>query len=373
MLGRRRATAVLTPALRRSHAGVGAAPDGSGERDRRRRPLRCRRPCRRMGGTADRGCCASSSTRPSDDSTAAVRWRRLARYVCALGAATVVVSLDAARRRAAPRSAELGAPVVALGTPVGAAGAACSAARCDRGARGRRRAPTSPSARQPPGRARSATTSPTSSGAPAPRRSSPCPKRLQRRAVVDYIDLPSRNRRELARVAAAPASAGASPTTAVSTPACSGWPATCRAASAAAGSSATSAAGPRPSSVASPTEARGRGSTACAPASTTPAIVEPPADEFPRPALRVPGLVPVPAAPGRRRVVRPVRAAAAAQAAAGVPRRVRRRVPGLDARRSASSTASRSPGALDDIGEVLDAPLGRHRADPRRVRARSSR
>ena len=46
--------------------------------------------------------------------------------------------------------------------------------------------------------------------------------------------------------------------------------------------------------------------------------------------LRVPRVVPLPAAPGRRRVVRPLRPAAAAPAAAGVPRGVRRAVSGVD-------------------------------------------
>ena len=138
---------------------------------------------------------------PTDGSTAAVRWRRLAAYVCGMGAATVVVTLGASPAEVAELEAELRAPVTVLGT--------------SRGGRwqGVTKALLSPWRSWPP--------APTDV-ALARRRVEEhlggddpdlvwcagadaflaVPKRLQGRAVVDHVDLPSRNRRELARVAA---------------------------------------------------------------------------------------------------------------------------------------------------------------------------
>ena len=85
-----------------------------------------------------------------------------------------------------------------------------------------------------------------------------------------------------------------------------------------------------------------------------------------RAALRVPRLVPLPAAPGRRRVVRPLRPAATAPAAAGVPGRVRRAVPGLDALvRSAARHRGHRPRST--IRARARRALCRDRPDPRRV------
>ena len=140
---------------------------------------------------------------PTDGSTAAMRWRRLAAAVCRLGAATVVViTLSASTSDVAELSAELGVPVVVLGN-----------SRQGRW-RGLFTAFTRPWRSWPPARtdiararaghrgAPRAATIRTSSGAPAPTRSSPSPSACSRRSVVDYMDLPTRNRQELARVAA---------------------------------------------------------------------------------------------------------------------------------------------------------------------------
>ena len=154
----------------------------------------------------DRG--ASDGTRvlcvfleaPLDASTVSVRWRRLAAVVCALGLATAVIVLDASPGDQAWLSAQLGVPVVALGV-----------ARRSRG-RGLAAALARPWRSWPPTRTDVAS----ARGALADLiRDDPpdliwcagaeaflaVPKRMRKRGVVDYVDLPSRNRRELARVA----------------------------------------------------------------------------------------------------------------------------------------------------------------------------
>lgn len=137
---------------------------------------------------------------PVGDSAVALRWRRLARYVAELGDTTAVVTLSVAPEDEALLAGELGAPVVALDTT-----------RQGRW-RGLSRALLRPWRYWPPAR---------TDAAAARRRMEhvidgadpdlvwcagaeaflAVPKRLRQRAVVDYIDLPSRNRRELARVA----------------------------------------------------------------------------------------------------------------------------------------------------------------------------
>lgn len=138
---------------------------------------------------------------PVGTSTGSVRWRHLARYVCSNGAATVVVVHRAAPEDLVLLSAELGADVVAL-----------DIARHGRG-RGVVRAVTRPWRSWPPtrtdvGAAREAIAEHLRGSAPdviwcaGSEAWLALPKEHRRRAVVDLIDLPSRNRRELARVAA---------------------------------------------------------------------------------------------------------------------------------------------------------------------------
>jgi hypothetical protein len=137
---------------------------------------------------------------PVGGSTIAVRWRRLARYVCGTGAATVIVSLTASAEDAAALEAELGAPVVVLGTSrQGRWGGVFKAllqpwrswppARTDVASARRRMADVVAAAE------------PDVIWCAGAEAFLALPKGLQSRAVVDYIDLPSRNRRELARVA----------------------------------------------------------------------------------------------------------------------------------------------------------------------------
>ena len=137
---------------------------------------------------------------PVGASTGSVRWRRLARYVCSRGTATVVVVHRTAPDDLVMLAAELGADVLAL-----------DVARDGRG-RGVVRALAMPWRSWPPARtdvgaARQAIARQLGGSDPeviwcaGPEAWLALPKGLRRRAVVDLIDLPSRNRRELARVA----------------------------------------------------------------------------------------------------------------------------------------------------------------------------
>jgi glycosyltransferase involved in cell wall biosynthesis len=151
---------------------------------------------------------ASDSTRvlcvfqdaPLDASTVSVRWRRLAVAVSGLGLATAVVVLDATPDDQAWLAAQLGVPVVVLG-----------AGRRSRG-RGLAAALSRPWRSWPPTRidvvsARAALDELISDDPPdliwcaGAEAFLAVPKRLRPLGVVDYVDLPSRNRRELARVA----------------------------------------------------------------------------------------------------------------------------------------------------------------------------
>jgi glycosyltransferase involved in cell wall biosynthesis len=138
---------------------------------------------------------------PRGASTVSVRWRRLAAAVCGLGLATAVIVLDATADDQAWLSAQLGVPVVALGAARRSRGRALAAALAR------------PWRSWPPTRADVATAR---SALDDLIRDDPpdliwcagaeaflaVPKRLRKLGVVDYVDLPSRNRRELARVAA---------------------------------------------------------------------------------------------------------------------------------------------------------------------------
>jgi hypothetical protein len=134
------------------------------------------------------------------DSSIAVRWRRLARVVCGMGDATAVVTLAAEAADQVELGAELGARVATLGT--------------QRQGRlvGGMRALTQPWRSWPPARAHAAAArrrleelidghDPDIIWCAGAEAFLAVPKRLQGSAVVDYIDLPTRNRRELARVA----------------------------------------------------------------------------------------------------------------------------------------------------------------------------
>lgn len=138
---------------------------------------------------------------PTGGLSTAVRWRRLAGVVCGLGSATAVVTLDATADDAAELGDELGAEVVTLATTrQGRVG-------------GLLKAFARPWRAWPPARTDVAVArrrledviagdDPDLIWCAGAEAFLAVPKRLQDRAVVDYIDLPSRNRRELARVAA---------------------------------------------------------------------------------------------------------------------------------------------------------------------------
>ena len=138
---------------------------------------------------------------PVDGSAAATRWRRLARSLAELGTATAVVCLDASPDDQARLGAELDARVVTLDTRRrGRGGAALNAV-------------VRPWRSWPPARIDAATArrrladviaddEPDIIWCAGAEAFLAVPKRLQDRAIVDYVDLPSRNRRELARVAA---------------------------------------------------------------------------------------------------------------------------------------------------------------------------
>ncbi|MET0325901.1 MAG: glycosyltransferase [Ilumatobacteraceae bacterium] len=137
---------------------------------------------------------------PTDDTAGSVRWRRLAQYVCTLGAATVVVLQGLTPDEEVLLSAEFGAPVVAMdivrrGRWRGLLGALVRPWR------------SWPPARTDVGAARAAIGAQLEGGLPdvvwcaGGEAWLALPNRLRRRAVVDFIDLPSRNRQELARVA----------------------------------------------------------------------------------------------------------------------------------------------------------------------------
>ncbi len=138
---------------------------------------------------------------PLDESTGSTRWRHLARFATELGPAMVVVVLDADESQRAWLGEQIGAPVHTLG-----------AAR-----RGRWRGITAAISRPwrswPPARTDVAAAraglerllagkTPEIVWCAGAEAFLALPRRLRSRAVVDYVDLPSRNRRELARVAA---------------------------------------------------------------------------------------------------------------------------------------------------------------------------
>jgi hypothetical protein len=138
---------------------------------------------------------------PIGDSIAAVRRRRLARFVCDMGEARVVVARGVSDEHAASLGAELGGPVSSLGTR-----------RQSRWA-GFWKAVLTPWGSWPPARTDVGTArqrldellagaDPDIIWCAGAEAFLALPKRLQDRAIVDYSDLPSRNRRELARVAA---------------------------------------------------------------------------------------------------------------------------------------------------------------------------
>jgi hypothetical protein len=137
---------------------------------------------------------------PVGDSTVTLRWRRLARYVCGIGEATAVVTLSVSPEEGEVLAGELGARVVDLDAP-----------RNGRW-RGLWRALLRPGRSWPPTRTDVAAarrrmeeliggTDPDLVWCAGADAFLAVPKRLRSRAVVDYIDMPSRNRRELARVA----------------------------------------------------------------------------------------------------------------------------------------------------------------------------
>ena len=153
------------------------------------------------GPGADRRVLCVFLDAPVDDSTGSLRWRRLAQYVCSRGPATVVVSAGTAAHELSWLAAELGADVVGLDIARrGRSSRRASRRGRDRGGRGRRRAPTSAAARA-------------AIAAHLDRRRARRHLVRRRRGVVGaaqaaappgrrrLIDLPSRNRRELARVA----------------------------------------------------------------------------------------------------------------------------------------------------------------------------
>ncbi|MET0143627.1 MAG: glycosyltransferase [Ilumatobacteraceae bacterium] len=137
---------------------------------------------------------------PVDASAMSIRWRRLAQFVCTLGQATAIVATGLAADAELLLSAQLGAPVIALDIP-----------RLGRWS-GLAKALTTPWRSWPPTRldvaaARDAIADQVAEHAPdvvwcaGAEAWLALPKKLRRRAVVDFMDLPSRNRRELASVA----------------------------------------------------------------------------------------------------------------------------------------------------------------------------
>lgn len=137
---------------------------------------------------------------PIGDATGAVRTRRLARYVSELGETTAAVIRSLDPEHAAMLRAELGIPVVGLDVP-----------RHGR-LRGVLRSLGRPWRSWPPSRTDTATArqrveeligdvDPDLVWCAGAESFLAVPKRLRSRAVVDFMDLPSRNRRELARVA----------------------------------------------------------------------------------------------------------------------------------------------------------------------------
>jgi hypothetical protein len=138
---------------------------------------------------------------PLGESTESVRWRRLARYVCTIGVPTAVVVLGGSPEELAELGEALGVPVVSLDTRRRGRVAALWSALV-------RPWRSWPPARTDVGAARARFASEVGDDEPdviwcaGAEAFLAVPKRLQERAVVDYVDLPSRNRRELARVAA---------------------------------------------------------------------------------------------------------------------------------------------------------------------------
>jgi glycosyltransferase involved in cell wall biosynthesis len=137
---------------------------------------------------------------PLDDSTVSLRWRRLAAAVIGLGATTAVVVLDVAPTEQATLAFQLGVPVVSLGTVRRGRWWGVSAALS-------RPWRSWPPARTDAAFARAALAAHLGDDQPdliwcaGAEAFLAVPKRLRKRAIVDYVDLPSRNRRELARVA----------------------------------------------------------------------------------------------------------------------------------------------------------------------------
>ena len=246
---------------------------------------------------------------PLDDSTGSLRWRQLASVACGLGEATVVV-LHALEPDTQVWLAErLGARVVGL--DVGRSGRVSAVAR----------GLVHPRRCWPPTKANMATAAagierilggdrPAVVWCAGAESWMALPRELRGQAVVDLVDLPSRNRRELARVAmhrlgrrithdggveasifglARDVQGGIR----------NGWLE--RRVARSAGGVA----------VASPTSST-TASAACARGWTTPATGATAHRPVRRAPLRVPRLVPLPAPSGRRRVVRPVRPAATA-------------------------------------------------------------
>ena len=138
---------------------------------------------------------------PVGNSVVAVRWRRLARAVCGMGEARIVVVRSLSEERAALLAAELGGPVHSLGVPKQSRFA------------GFWKAMTRPWGSWPPARTDIAAArrrmaellgdvAPDIIWCAGAEAFLALPKACQDRAVVDHSDLPSRNRRELARVAA---------------------------------------------------------------------------------------------------------------------------------------------------------------------------
>ncbi len=151
------------------------------------------------GGRAPRVLCVFLDA-PVDASAASVRWRRLAQFVCSLGPATAIVATGLAPDAELLLSAQLGASVVALDIP-----------RLGRWS-GLAKALATPWRSWPPTRldvaaARDAIAVQVADDPPdvvwcaGAEAWLALPKRLRGRAVVDFMDLPSRNRRELASVA----------------------------------------------------------------------------------------------------------------------------------------------------------------------------
>ena len=130
------------------------------------------------------------STRPSATRRSRSAGAASPAYVCAIGAATAVVALDAPPDELAELGSALGAPRgPARHEPARPGGRRCCRRRCARGAPGRRPAPTSrrPAAGWPQTVADEEPDVIWCAGAEA---FLAVPKRLQGRAVVDYVDLP---------------------------------------------------------------------------------------------------------------------------------------------------------------------------------------